>query len=272
LGQGIRRGLTAALKIAGRRKIRLPAGKPQTLENPSQADTSALPYEEFAAKNLAGIEAWLAGKSPTDALRLLFTLDHRLYALQGAQAVAYDNGVHTKHRHTRYHDFFVKRLRPGERVLDIGCGIGALAYNMGQAGAYVTGIDLSEANIRTAHERFASPRVTYICGDALVSLPVEKYETIVLSNVLEHLSDRASFLRKAQTKLRPLRWLIRVPLFERDWRVPLKKELGVEWRLDSTHEIEYTLESFADEMAASSLEPVHQETRWSEIWCEAHPK
>jgi len=63
-----------------------------------------------------------------------------------------------------------------------------------------------------------------------------------------------------------------VPLFEREWRVPLKKELGVEWRLDATHETEYTLESFAEELDAAHLQAVYQEVRWSEIWCEAHPK
>ena len=62
------------------------------------------------------------------------------------------------------------------------------------------------------------------------------------------------------------RMLIRVPLFERDWRVPLKKELGVEWRLDSTHETEYTIESWAQEIEKVGLTVTRQEVRWSEIW------
>lgn len=51
----------------------------------------------------------------------------------------------------------------------------------------------------------------------------------------------------------------------------LKRELGVEWRLDPTHETEYTLESFAEELAAASLRITHQEVRWGEIWAEAIP-
>ena len=66
----------------------------------------------------------------------------------------------------------------------------------------------------------------------------------------------------------PSRFLIRVPVFERDWRVPLKRELGVEWRLDPTHETEYTLESFEKEMAAAGLRITYQEVRWGEIWAE----
>ena len=66
--------------------------------------------------------------------------------------------------------------------------------------------------------------------------------------------------------------MLRVPLFEREWRVPLKKELGLEWRLDSTHETEYTLESFEEEMSRAGLRIAHLEVRWGEIWAETHPK
>lgn len=64
------------------------------------------------------------------------------------------------------------------------------------------------------------------------------------------------------------RALIRVPLFERDWRVPLKRQLGVEWRLDPTHETEYTLESFRAEMDEAGLRVTEQMLRWGEIWAE----
>ena len=47
-------------------------------------------------------------------------MDAAFYGIQGqGKAVEYDGGLHTKHRHMRYHDFFVARIYPGERVLDI---------------------------------------------------------------------------------------------------------------------------------------------------------
>lgn len=207
-----------------------------------------------------------------EALRFLFRLDMSLYPLQGQKAVEYDSGTHTKHRHTRYHDFFVGRIRPGERVLDIGCGNGAVAYDMAEkAGAYVTGIDLSPENIQRAHSCHSHPRVRYILGDVLRDLPSEQFDVVIMSNVLEHLEDRVEFLRRVQATIRPKRWLIRVPLFERDWRVPLKQELGLDYRLDPTHYIEYTQESFANETQQAGLEIVHQEVRWGEIWAELKP-
>ena len=206
---------------------------------------------------------------PDKVLRFLFRLDHWLYYLEGQMAVVYGGGVHTKHRHMRYHDFFVGRISPGERVLDLGCGIGAVAYDVAEkAGAHVVGVDLNPDNIALARQRHAHPRVQYLVGDALQTIPNGSFDVVILSNVLEHLPGRAAFLRKVQRVANPSRILIRVPLFERDWRVPLKRELGVEWRLDQTHETEYTLESFAEEMAAAGLHIAHQQVRWGEIWAE----
>lgn len=214
----------------------------------------------------------IATLSPDEALRFLFRLDANFYSLQGKQAVAYGGGLHTKHRHIRYHDFFVNRIRPDERVIDIGCGIGAVAYDVAnKAGAEVVGIDLSVENITQARQRYAHPRVKYKVGDALQNLPSDSFDVVILSNVLEHLPDRANFLRRVQQTVYPGRFLIRVPLFERDWRVPLKRELNVEWRLDPTHETEYTLESFAQEMAEAGLTVNYQEVRWGEIWAELVP-
>lgn len=229
----------------------------------------------FIAKTAADIQAFIAHKTPAEGLKILLGLDEKLYALSGSLSVAYGNGVHTKHRHTRYHDFFVKRLRPGEQVLDIGCGNGFLAYDMAYKGkAVVTGIDISAENIAVASGRFQHPDVAYTVGNALYDLPVGRFETVVLSNVLEHLPERPAFLQGVLRNLRPERLLVRVPLFERDWRVPLKKELGLEWRLDPTHETEYTLDSFEREITEAGLEITYMEIRWSEIWCElktAHP-
>lgn len=206
-----------------------------------------------------------------DALRFLFRLDNYLYHLQGVYAVQYGGGTHTKHRHLNYHDFFVARIQRGEHVLDIGCGMGAVAYDIAaRAGAMVTGMDILEKNIAYARQHYAHPQVTYLVGDALRGLPETSapVDVVILSNVLEHLPDRANFLRHVQQTVKPARMLIRVPLFERDWRVPLKKELGLEWRLDDTHETEYTLESFRAEILDAGLVVRHLEVHWGEIWSE----
>lgn len=225
----------------------------------------------FFVVNLTKMMA--VARSPKEGLRLVFTIEKALYGLTGSEAIRYGNGLHTKHRHTKYHDFFCNRLRAGETVLDIGCGNGALAHDMAEkAGAVVTGIELSEKNYRNAVKHFSHARVTFIYGDALKDLHANTFETIVMSNVLEHLEDRIGFLIHLQKRISPRRWLFRVPLYERDWRVPLMEEIGVDYRLDPGHYIEYTREGFVEEISLSGLKEVEMDIRWGEIWCEAVPK
>jgi SAM-dependent methyltransferase len=222
-------------------------------------------------KKLVSYTAILRSRSlpPEEGLKLLFGIEAAIYPPEGTLAVAYGGGIHTKHRHMKYHDFFVNRVEPGEYVLDVGCGIGAVAFDLAdRAGAKVVGIDLDAENIIIARSRFAHPSVEYVVGDAMKELPSEKYDVVILSNVLEHLPSRSKFLRKLCVRAQPNRMLIRVPSFERDWRVPLKQELGIEWRLDPTREIEYTQEIFSDEIAEAGLNISYLEIRWGEIWAE----
>ena len=111
----------------------------------------------------------------------------------------------------------------------------------------------------------------YVEGAAPDDVPDEKFDVIILSNVLEHIDDRPGTLRKLVDTARPTKLFIRVPTFDREWRVPLKKELGVDERLDDDHRIEYTRESFGRETAEAGLTIDHLEIRWSEIWSELSP-
>ncbi|WP_176793820.1 class I SAM-dependent methyltransferase [Rhodospira trueperi] len=228
--------------------------------------------EDFEAHLQSLISERLDALPPREALEFLFRLDAFLYVHQGRQSVAYGDGLHSKHRHIRYHDYFVERLAEGETVLDIGCGNGALALSMAErAGALVTAIDLEAVHIEAARRNHAHPNITYVVGDALEEIPNDRFDTVVMSNVLEHLPERPAFLRRAMGSTGARRILLRVPTFERDWRVPLKKELGVEWRLDTTHYIEYRLDEFAEELSLANLTITDQRVNWGEIWAEAHP-
>src|SRR5438270_1497932 len=45
--------------------------------------------------------------------------------------------------------------RPGEQILDLGCGDGALTEQLAAAGAIVTGVDASPAMLSAARQRSA---------------------------------------------------------------------------------------------------------------------
>ena len=206
---------------------------------------------------------------PAEGLRLALAIDSALYGVEGELAIRYGGGTHPKHRLIRYHDFFVDRIEPDDRVLDIGCGIGAVAHSIAtRSGASVVGIDVSKERVAQARSENAHPRIEYVVGDATDDVPGGPYDVIVMSNVLEHMSNRPEFLRSVASRVHANRALIRVPLFERDWRVPLKQEMGVEWRLEWDHEVEYTVEAFAAEMQAAGFAICEQQLRWGEIWAE----
>ena len=206
------------------------------------------------------------------AMRVLLKADDFLTKCINRLAIEYDGGVHVKHRLMKYHDFFVERISPGERVLDVGCGYGAVAYSVAsRAGAVVVGIDLRAENIVKARQLFQHPNLSFLQGDVLQGLPKESFDVIMLSNILEHIEQRVEFLTIVHERLSPQRCLIRVPMFNRDWRVPLREELAMSYFSDPTHYTEYTQESFEKEIRAAGLTITHLQINWGEIWAEVRP-
>jgi SAM-dependent methyltransferase len=203
---------------------------------------------------------------------LLVTYDDVYRELDRA-AIAYEDGVHPKHRLTRYHDFFVERVRRGERVLDIGAGKGELAFDLVvRAGARVVGVDHDPAHLVFARTHYVHDGLEFLDGDVLTELPPGRFDVVVLSNVLEHLAPRADFLRTVVESAGPRAVLIRVPVYERDWTVPLKAEVGLPSYWDPDHEIEYDEQSFRDELGEAGLEVTELQLRWGEIWASAEPR
>lgn len=216
----------------------------------------------------AGVTA-SAARDPRAALRELLAIESDVRGAIDLSAMAYGEGVHVKHRLMRYHDFFVDRIRHGERVLDIGCGYGAVAHSIVErAGAAVVGVDLDSATVAQARRRFPHDRLTFVTGEVPRDLPEGRFDVIVASNVLEHIEDRPRFLREVQERAAPSRWLIRVPMINRDWHVPLRQELGLFHFSDPTHYVEYTAESFAAEMQNAGLRVAEQQVNWGELWAE----
>lgn len=67
----------------------------------------------------------------------------------------YDRGMRllTAGRLERVYEDIAAWLMSGERVLDVGCGTGALAVRLARQGCYITGIDISPRMLARAAER-----------------------------------------------------------------------------------------------------------------------
>jgi SAM-dependent methyltransferase len=203
-------------------------------------------------------------------VNLALWLHNRAYQLAGRYSACLEpDGLHPKHRLMKYHLWFMNRVQPEWRVLDIGCGTGALAQDLKTKCRTLTGIDLNRPNIVEATRRYAAEGLSFHEADALTYQIKEPYDAFVLSNVLEHIQNRVEFLKGLYAnypwKPKPI-LLLRVPMLTRDWITLYKKERGVEWRLDPTHAVEYTDESLRTELTQAGLQIVEWEIRFGESY------
>ena len=100
-------------------------------------------------------------------------------------------------------------VRPGDRVLDIGCGQGQLSLPLASGGAVVTAVDVSPAMIAALRSRaeaagLASLQAMAMPAEELV-LPAASFDVIVSSYALHHLrdADKARLVISAHAWLRP---------------------------------------------------------------------
>lgn len=200
-------------------------------------------------------------------LRILMRLDNLYYKSISRLAVAAEGGIHPKHRLTNYHQFFINNVSAADVVLDIGCGNGFLTYELAQKVRHVTAIDIDKDSIEFARINYNRENINYISGDATRFNFKEKYDVIVLSNLLEHINNRPDFLAKIRKLANT--FLIRVPQLDRDWLTYYKRELGVEYRLDPTHKIEYTMPSLSQELKRAGMSIKRASIQFGEIWAVA---
>ena len=213
-------------------------------------------------------ESQQSKENAVHGLAVLLEIQTRLRWYIDQQAINYYGGIHPKHRLMDYHGFFKERIRPDDTILDIGCGYGALSYSMAETGAKVIGVDINSDNLAQAKAEFGRDNISYLHCDVTRKLPEGEYSVIVMSNVLEHLENRCELLHSLVETYSPRTLLIRIPMINRHWDVPLRQELGLAHFLDPTHTVEYTFESFEKEMQDAHLEIVYHTVVWGEIWAE----
>lgn len=80
-----------------------------------------------------------------------------------------------------------------ERILDVGCGIGASAdgYTLRSDSARVVGVDISAENVQTAKKLFASDRVTFAESDVSSPPAGGPFDLVAMIDVYEHIPPKA---------------------------------------------------------------------------------
>ena len=101
---------------------------------------------------------------------------------------AYQRVVGASRSKRTFMETFV-RLRSGERVLDIGCGTGALCEYV-PPGVFYLGVDVDEDYVEAARARY-SPRCEFVCADAAGFRAEEhgRFDVAIAYGVLHHLDE-----------------------------------------------------------------------------------
>lgn len=197
-------------------------------------------------------------------IRCASAVHHLSYRLISRLSIIENGGVHPKHDILNYHQFFIDHIQSTDTVIDIGCGKGENAYDIAKTGANVVGIDINQHSIEKAKHLYRAPNIQFIAGDATTYLFHEKFDKIVLSNVLEHIQERIEFLKKMHHVGEII--LLRVPLITRDWLAVYEQRNGLDYRLDRTHYIEYTLKELEEELQASQWRIDAFSVQFGEFW------
>ena len=104
-------------------------------------------------------------------------------------------------------DFIVgqvqKNVKPGAKILDIGCGNGNLSIALGSLGYNVKGIDVDETSVQTAQKNNPFPNVEFAVADANKFSISDEYDLIICTEVLEHLQTPKELVESSYRILKP---------------------------------------------------------------------
>jgi len=201
------------------------------------------------------------------------------YKLSAKLATIQNGGVHPKKNIIKYVDWFVDNIKAEWVVLDVGSNNGTMADFMSSKALFVYGLEINPKLTEEAKKNVQKDNVDFVCADATAYdyRSFRPIDCITLSNVLEHIEHRISFIKNV---VKNVVWkdnakktlLIRVPMIDREWISVYKKEMGIEYRLDTTHFTEYTFLQFSNEMQSSGLFIVSHHVVFGEIYavCQAY--
>ena len=88
-----------------------------------------------------------------------------------------------------------------EKLLEVGSGLGYLTYSLHKAGYDIRGVELSSVAVAEAVDQFGD---LYQCRNALELVDEgEHFDVILLTEVIEHLSDPVTFIKQLSALLTP---------------------------------------------------------------------
>jgi ubiquinone/menaquinone biosynthesis C-methylase UbiE len=94
----------------------------------------------------------------------------------------------------------------GNKLLEVGCGVGLDLARFAQGGAVVTGVDLAEVSIDLAKRNFEFQRVTgnlQVMNGERLQFPGESFDVVYAHGVLQYTADIRTMIGEIRRVLKP---------------------------------------------------------------------
>lgn len=173
---------------------------------------------------------------------------------------------HEKQDFLKYENFFIGKLTNSKKVLDVGCSYGELTNALTKVypNVHICGIEIEKYKVVEARRRY--PTANFLHYD-IFDVDLENYDTVVMSNVFEHIEDRVKLI-KLFNQAGVSKILIRVPAYDRDWLIPFFDRYELDYRLDETHFVEFTEDQLKEELKIGGYVPRSIFMKWGEYYAE----
>ena len=164
-------------------------------------------------------------------------------------------------------------VKPGERVLDAGCGVGSSAVLLAREfGAKVVGVNLSASQIyharRLAHRESLSRLLSFERRDFVATdLPDESFDVVWAVESVCHAADKGAFLEEAWRLLKPGGRIVVADLFRSAEAFGNEEERLLKlwlsgWALPDL----FTGEGFAETARRAGFEETRVRDATAEVW------
>ncbi len=103
----------------------------------------------------------------------------------------------------------IKKINPGMKIFEIGCGGGGNLLPFAKRGCEVYGLDISRSKIDSAKQNFEKEHINghlflaNILDEEITKTITEKFDLIILNNVIEHIENKDLLLKRFQQFLAP---------------------------------------------------------------------
>jgi 2-polyprenyl-6-hydroxyphenyl methylase/3-demethylubiquinone-9 3-methyltransferase len=157
-----------------------------------------------------------------------------------------------------------RRLSPGLRILDIGCGGGLLAEPMARLGAEVVGADAAARNVHVAQVHAAQSGLTidyrHTTAEDMADAG-ERFDVVLNMEVVEHVADPPMYLSACRRLLNPggLHICSTINRNPKSYAMAIfGAEVVMRWLPKGTHEWSkfITPDELLDLLSGAGLEPV----------------